>query len=198
MLLAAGMLAIEIYKGVKGAHEFLTDFNKHVLKNATLRGILEISPEDIKKLEEQLLVIERLQGAQAKEHAWRVRQRDAIQARLAQTTNAYQRGEYENDLVILNQRIAAIERDGRALNLKESTLHNLDAILKQADLVGDETARQLRKKGHVSQQELEQLGINILALSGKLEEEHKQTADLLATMSRELDGAKQPAKAAGA
>lgn len=179
------MFLIGVYKSLKSTHEFVTEFNENILKSAKLKGVFELRPDQLKHVEAQLRVIERVQDEVQAEHKWRLRQREAILKSRDAATTSTERGRRETDLQILDRKIKALEGTAQALNQKEATLHNIDAVLKKAETLGSKKAAQMRRKGEVSVKDLDAVGVDVAALSSKLEEEHRASEGILKWLEKE-------------
>jgi hypothetical protein len=185
VVVSEALFLIGVYKTLKSTHELVKDLNETVLRNAKIKGILEIRPDDVRHVEEQLRVLERVQDEVGAEHRWRTRQREAIAKRRDAATGSADRARRQTDLDILDRKIKALEGTAAALNQKEKTLHNIDAILKKAETLGSKKAARLRKAGEISTKELDEVGIDVAALSSKLDEEHKASESVLRWLEKE-------------
>ena len=130
-------------------------------------------------------MLERVQDEIEAEHRWRVRQREAIAKKRDAARETTERARRDTDLQILERKIKALEGTATALNQKEATLHNIDALLKKAETLGSKKASKLRKGGEVSMRDLDEVGIDVAALSSKLDEEHKASESVLRWLEKE-------------
>lgn len=186
MVVSEAMFLIGVFKSLKAAHELVTELNENVLRSAKLRGVLTVRLDDVRHVQEQLHVIERVQNEVQAEHRWRMRQREAIVARRdAAVAGGTERSRRETDLAILDRKLKAIESTMQALNQKEATLHNIDAILRKAEILGSKKAAAVRKKGEVSLKELDEVGVDVAALSSKLDEERAASESVLKFLEKE-------------
>lgn len=186
MVVSEAMFLIGVFKSLKAAHELVTELNENVLRSAKLRGVLTVRLDDVRHVQEQLHVIERVQNEVQAEHRWRMRQREAIVARRdAAVAGGTERSRRETDLAILDRKLKALESTMQALNQKEATLHNIDAILRKAEILGSKKAAAVRKKGEVSLKELDEVGVDVAALSSKLDEERAASESVLKFLEKE-------------